>query len=115
MWLHEPVFNLIFIVVQKLLAVIMSSISLKENGGEVSVKKDYSNGGGVRDLYGEDSATEDHLITPWTFSVARYHYLTFDMSKKTTWNLSVVAFIYLDLCSFICHPINGVSFLAMPD
>jgi len=80
MWLHEPVFNLILIVVQKLLAVIMSSVSLKENGGEVSRTKDYSNGGGVRDLYGEDSATEDHLITPWNFSVARYHhYLTFDM------------------------------------
>lgn len=51
----------------------MSSASLKEmrNGGE-----DYSNGhggGGVRDLYGEDCATEDQLITPWTFSVARYH------------------------------------------
>ena len=50
----------------------MSSTSLKEmrNGGE-----DYSNGhgGGVRDLYGEDCATEDQLITPWTFSVARYH------------------------------------------
>ncbi|KAH1124869.1 hypothetical protein GYH30_014502 [Glycine max] len=48
----------------------MSSASLKEmrNGGE-----DYSNGhggGGVRDLYGEDCATEDQLITPWTFSVA---------------------------------------------
>ncbi|KAJ1409807.1 hypothetical protein SESBI_22433 [Sesbania bispinosa] len=27
-------------------------------------------GGGVKDLYGEDRATEDQLITPWTFSVA---------------------------------------------
>ncbi|CAK8568895.1 unnamed protein product [Lathyrus sativus] len=27
-------------------------------------------GGGVKDLYGEDSATEDQLITPWNFSVA---------------------------------------------
>ncbi|GMG99084.1 hypothetical protein Nepgr_000924 [Nepenthes gracilis] len=27
-------------------------------------------GGGVRDVYGEDSATEDQFITPWTFSVA---------------------------------------------
>ncbi|GAB4854331.1 NADP-dependent malic enzyme, variant 2 [Ancistrocladus abbreviatus] len=26
--------------------------------------------GGVRDVYGEDSATEDQFITPWTFSVA---------------------------------------------
>lgn len=88
----EHDFDFILTVIQKLLPVIMSRISLKENGGEVSATKDYTNGGGVRDLYGEDSATEDHLITPWTFSVARYHYLTFYMSKKTTWNLSFVAF-----------------------
>lgn len=29
-------------------------------------------GGGVRDVYGEDFATEDQLVTPWTVSVARY-------------------------------------------
>lgn len=28
-------------------------------------------GGGVEDVYGEDSATEDHFITPWSVSVAR--------------------------------------------
>lgn len=28
-------------------------------------------GGGVEDAYGEDCATEDQLVTPWTFSVAR--------------------------------------------
>ena len=28
-------------------------------------------GGGVEDVYGEDCATEDQLVTPWTFSVAR--------------------------------------------
>lgn len=28
-------------------------------------------GGGVEDVYGEDRATEDKLVTPWTFSVAR--------------------------------------------
>ncbi|XP_021848597.1 NADP-dependent malic enzyme isoform X2 [Spinacia oleracea] len=27
-------------------------------------------GGGVQDVYGEDSATEDQLVTPWTVSVA---------------------------------------------
>ncbi|XP_042488933.1 NADP-dependent malic enzyme isoform X2 [Macadamia integrifolia] len=27
-------------------------------------------GGGVEDTYGEDSATEDQLVTPWTYSVA---------------------------------------------
>lgn len=30
-------------------------------------------GGGVEDVYGEDSATEDQLVTPWTVSVARYN------------------------------------------
>lgn len=28
-------------------------------------------GGGVEDVYGEDSATEDQLVTPWALSVAR--------------------------------------------
>lgn len=28
-------------------------------------------GGGVEDAYGEDRATEDQLVTPWTLSVAR--------------------------------------------
>jgi malate dehydrogenase (oxaloacetate-decarboxylating)(NADP+) len=28
-------------------------------------------GGGVEDTYGEDRATEEQLVTPWTVSVAR--------------------------------------------
>jgi malate dehydrogenase (oxaloacetate-decarboxylating)(NADP+) len=28
-------------------------------------------GGGVEDTYGEDQATEEQLVTPWTVSVAR--------------------------------------------
>lgn len=27
--------------------------------------------GGVQDMYGEDKATEDQLVTPWAVSVAR--------------------------------------------
>lgn len=36
------------------------------------VEKDLENkvGGGIDDVYGEDSATEEQNITPWTFSVA---------------------------------------------
>ena len=30
--------------------------------------------GGVEDIYGEDRATEDQLVTPWTFSVARLEF-----------------------------------------
>ena len=32
-------------------------------------------GGGVEDLYGEDCATEEQLVTPWTISVARSYLL----------------------------------------
>lgn len=31
--------------------------------------------GGVEDVYGEDRATEDQLVTPWAISVARCHLL----------------------------------------
>jgi len=37
--------------------------------------------GGVEDVYGEDHATEDQLITPWNFSVAR------SISLSTLFNL----------------------------
>lgn len=29
-------------------------------------------GGGVEDVYGEDRATEEQLLTPWVVSIARY-------------------------------------------
>lgn len=29
-------------------------------------------GGGVRDVYGEDAATEEQFVTPWSLSVARW-------------------------------------------
>ncbi|KAJ3695076.1 hypothetical protein LUZ60_000453 [Juncus effusus] len=35
-------------------------------------------GGGVEDFYGEDQATEDQLVTPWTVSVASGHTLLRD-------------------------------------
>uniref|UniRef100_A0ACD5TKE8 Uncharacterized protein n=2 Tax=Avena sativa TaxID=4498 RepID=A0ACD5TKE8_AVESA len=35
-------------------------------------------GGGVEDVYGEDRATEEQLITPWSFSVASGHQLLRD-------------------------------------
>lgn len=34
-------------------------------------------GGGISDVYGEDSATLDQLVTPWVTSVARYHHKIF--------------------------------------
>ncbi|XP_042403081.1 NADP-dependent malic enzyme-like isoform X1 [Zingiber officinale] len=41
--------------------------------GVEKMAQEYSNatvGGGVEDMYGEDRATEEQLVTPWTFSVA---------------------------------------------
>ncbi|KAG6499925.1 hypothetical protein ZIOFF_039739 [Zingiber officinale] len=41
--------------------------------GTEKMAQEYSNatvGGGVEDMYGEDRATEEQLVTPWTFSVA---------------------------------------------
>ncbi|KAI4376287.1 hypothetical protein MLD38_014068 [Melastoma candidum] len=36
----------------------------------VEVRNENSVAGGIRDVYGEDAATEDQLVTPWTVSVA---------------------------------------------
>lgn len=44
------------------------------NGGDLNSKAGV--GGGVEDVYGEDFATEDQLITPWTVSVARWLHVT---------------------------------------
>ncbi|KDP33810.1 hypothetical protein JCGZ_07381 [Jatropha curcas] len=45
--------------------------TLKEIRGGASVLEPKSTvGGGVEDVYGEDHATEDQLVTPWTISVA---------------------------------------------
>ncbi|XP_047321662.1 NADP-dependent malic enzyme-like [Impatiens glandulifera] len=45
----------------------------KGSGGDSPVAEiddKFGVGGGVHDTYGEDSATEDQLVTPWTISVA---------------------------------------------
>ncbi|XP_057728866.1 NADP-dependent malic enzyme [Arachis stenosperma] len=61
----EPTTTRVVLGVRKLLAVMSSTFM---NGGvEASAG---GGGGGVRDLYGEDRATEDQLITPWSFSVS---------------------------------------------
>ncbi|KAF5936139.1 hypothetical protein HYC85_027268 [Camellia sinensis] len=45
--------------------------STLRNGESVADMEDKSGvGGGVRDAYGEDSATEDQLVTPWTVTIA---------------------------------------------
>nr|XP_043619177.1 NADP-dependent malic enzyme-like [Erigeron canadensis] len=44
--------------------------SPRKKEGESVVDPSTTVGGGVEDVYGEDRATEDQLVTPWTVSVA---------------------------------------------
>ncbi|KAJ9183508.1 hypothetical protein P3X46_007352 [Hevea brasiliensis] len=48
----------------------MASKMMNGSHSMEEMKKNVTVGGGVEDVYGEDSATEDQLITPWTVSVA---------------------------------------------
>lgn len=51
------------------------SMDQKKDGSGITVDTKSTVGGGVQDVYGEDCATEDQLITPWTLSVARYFHV----------------------------------------
>ncbi|KAM4075440.1 hypothetical protein ACB094_10G170200 [Castanea mollissima] len=59
-------------VVRKFFVALMEK-TIVNGGGYCSVVEEEGKagfGGGVEDVYGEDSATEDQLVTPWTISVA---------------------------------------------
>lgn len=57
---------------ERKIRVVMESTFKEMNGGSVLDLDDKSEvGGGVEDVYGEDRASEDQAITPWTVSVAR--------------------------------------------
>lgn len=58
--------------VRKIKVVMDSAFKEISNGVSVLDLSDNSGaGGGVRDIYGEDRATEDQTIIPWTSAVAR--------------------------------------------
>lgn len=49
-----------------------STLKEMRNGDSVlDMNNSRAVGGGVKDIYGEDRATEDQLITPWSFSISR--------------------------------------------
>ncbi|CAA0829186.1 NADP-dependent malic enzyme 4- chloroplastic [Striga hermonthica] len=50
----------------------MESFLKEQRGGEcvLDLSPRWTVGGGVEDVYGEDRASEDHLVTPWTVSVS---------------------------------------------
>lgn len=52
--------------------------ALTENPAPVEKEIKSTVTGGVADVYGEDSATEDQSITPWTLSVARWNITSFE-------------------------------------
>lgn len=63
--------------------VVMEGV-LKESkdvSSVVEVDNKSTVGGGVQDVYGEDSATEDQFVTPWSISVARSHHLSLSFSS----------------------------------
>ncbi|KAF4356651.1 hypothetical protein CsatB_007581 [Cannabis sativa] len=57
---------------RKVSAALMESSTLINGGDSSSLvhNMDNKSSGGVDDVYGEDSATVDQLVTPWTVSVA---------------------------------------------
>jgi len=50
----------------------MKEIRVSGAACEVDVNDDAAVGGGVEDAYGEDRATEEQPVTPWTLTVARF-------------------------------------------
>ncbi|KAH7523557.1 hypothetical protein FEM48_Zijuj06G0024700 [Ziziphus jujuba var. spinosa] len=56
---------------RKVSALMESTLKEMRNGShDNSVNGKFGFGGGVEDVYGEDRATEDQLVTPWTVSIA---------------------------------------------
>lgn len=53
-------------------SVVMESTlqEVKDESSVVELKSTVH--GGVQDVYGEDTATEDQFVTPWSVSVARW-------------------------------------------
>ena len=57
---------------RKISGVMESTLKEMRNGESVLDMTDERGvGGGVGDIYGEDRATEDQLLTPWSFTIAR--------------------------------------------
>ena len=76
--------------------------TVKMNGGDYSVVEEEGKagfGGGVEDVYGEDSATEDQLVTPWTVSVARWDIMR--ILRPHTERLRLLTFICLYVLYFV--------------
>ncbi|XP_059657143.1 NADP-dependent malic enzyme isoform X2 [Cornus florida] len=57
-----------FLSVEREITIVTESTLKEMRNGDLVAANGVA--GGVRDAYGEDSATEDQLVTPWTVSVA---------------------------------------------
>lgn len=68
---------------RKLSALMEGTLKETRNGSLESVNSNFGVGGGVEDVYGEDRATEDQLVTPWTVSIARSE---MNHNESVMWN-----------------------------
>jgi len=82
---------------KKVIGRKMESIlkSLRDGESVLDLSPRSTVSGGVEDVYGEDRATEDQLVTPWTISVARSHSHTHFTSSRV--QLLVVYMLMLNI------------------
>lgn len=81
---------------RKVRALMESTLKeTREGASVIDVDSESTVGGGVEEAYVEDRATEDHFVTPWTVSVARW-------GAETRGSTVILLFslIFLDFVSF---------------
>lgn len=77
--------------------------------GESVMKPRCTVAGGVEDAYGEDRATEEQLVTPWTVSVARSRLSSLDLLPS----LASPTFSFLFSCRIELGLLFDHTFLVM--
>lgn len=77
-------------------SVVMESTlqDMREGASVLGLDPKATVAGGVQDVYGEDAATEDQLVTPWSISVARWDSL---LDVFSVWPMRF-PFVVLLLC-----------------
>lgn len=75
---------------------ILLESAVKDTAAVEMVDPKSTVGGGVKDVYGEDTATEEQLVTPWAASVARYGFF-YLLSGSVSCLSCHLAFAVLDI------------------
>lgn len=96
-------------------AVMESTLKELRDGNTVlEVDSKSAVSGGVRDVQGEDAATEDQIVTPWTITVARSDWSTMAIESRLSfllfftfcpslWVLIILMFLFLS--DSLCHSV----------